>query len=124
MPLTKSACSPAQKANYLQSGMIMDSFLSNAIAMLQTRKALTTDPAEALSIGSQIPTLQAEQAKIKSQMYAFLAGTSAITPPTAAQVATIQSESTTLDGMTAASDDLNAILAVVTAALTTWNTTV
>ena len=122
MALTKSQCNGAQKGNYLESGMLMDSFLSNAISMLQTRKMLTTNSAEALNIGIQIPTLQAEQAKIRAQMAAYSAGKNAINPPTDPQVAAIQAESTALDGMTAASDDLNAILGVVSTGLGIWNT--
>jgi len=123
MANTKSQCNAGQKSNYFESGMLMDAFLSNAIAMLQTRRALTTNSAEALSIGVQIPALQAQQAKIRADMAAFSAGNSAINPPSDAQVATIQAQSTALDGMTAAGDDANAILTVVNTALGVWNTT-
>ena len=123
MAQLKSECSDGERADYIESGMAMDSFLSNAIAMLQTRRSLTTDQAEALFIGVQIPKLQAEQAKIRAEMAAYIAGKLAINPPSDADFAKIQAQSAELDSTTASSDDANAILAVVTAGLETWNST-
>ena len=123
MAKLRSKCTDGERANYIESGMAMDRFLSNAIAMLQTRRSLTTDPAEALDIGVQIPKLQAEQAKISAEMAAYSAERSAINPPSDDDFATIQAQSAELDGTTASSDDANAILAVVTVGLETWNST-
>jgi hypothetical protein len=103
--------------------MAMDGFLSNAIAMLQTRRSLTTDQAEALSIGVEIPSLQAEQAKVRADMAAFLAEKSAITPPLESDYQAIQNQSAQLDGLTAASTKAGAIIDLAAAALKVWNST-
>ena len=110
---------PEEFASTLASAMAVVLTLTNALKALDARKIAF--PNEAASLNPQMLQLERELAKLQSQMQAFIAAETAMSPPSPDQLKQLSSLSAALDSLIKGATTTDGILALTTAVLTTWN---
>lgn len=115
-----SEASEGERAAYVEGALATKRALFAAIRLLQSRQAISIDPAENAQIGVAITSHKADILKVQSRLDAFLTEQSSIRPPSEQQLAAIKQMATDIDRMTANAVLANDIVKVTTALAKQW----
>src|SRR5689334_6016340 len=98
MAVTKTDATDKERANYIEADLTTERSIGKLIAQLQTRE-MNAGPDESRTITVAVATLEAERARVRADLTAFLAETSRVNPPTDEELSKIRDLATQIDGM-------------------------
>lgn len=109
-------------ARYLELTGATLAGLDDAIALLRARDVFATGDERRL-ITVELAELEAQRAKVRAEMVAFIANEVTVRPPSEEEVATAKELAAELEAMAAAATAAREIVGLATELLETWRTT-
>jgi len=122
-PVTRAEANLTERVNYLESALMTEEGLEEAIRALAARKAVAEDPSENALIRSKLLELRGELQKVRSELVLYTAHRSRFRPPAKSNVDEVKELVEELDSLVLETVETHNVLGLAGRLLEIWSGT-